>query len=172
LIDVPGANHTILTDINSRGTIVGYFASDVGDSPFSYSDGTFTFIDRPPEADAHMVPISIANNGTIVGAFGGEFDSRGFILRDGEFTIVNYPGAGWTTLTGIASEGTIVGAAAFRLEEDPDGHGPWVGFVYREGRFEAIGQGIFPVGINASRVVAGWIDDGHAVRGFTTIVRH
>jgi hypothetical protein len=172
-IDVPGAAvHASPHALNNSLQIVGSFMEFTPSFDEWWRGflidrrGTLRVLDHPfasPGAPgSQTVPAAINDAGVIVGYFGGsEGDDpwHGFILRDESWTIVDYPGADQTFLTGIASNGQIVGYAQFLFPEAPPR-----GFLYRDGVFEDLLQAIYPTGINASGLIVGFeIGTGRAV---------
>lgn len=150
-LNKPDCTATILTDINSHGVIVGYCIETI-DEPgrgFLYQDGTFT----PLLAfGSDVEPAAIADNGTVVGWIPGP--RQGFILNKGVFTLIDYPGALFTSLSGIASNGDVVGSA-----ELPDLS--VVYFVVRKGKIFDLPTAFRPNGINASGTIVGFSFEGN-----------
>jgi len=150
LLPVPdsAAGLTGLSDINSRGTIVGFVSKPAVDRLHGVvlSRGTARLIDNPFEYPL-TVPTSIADNGLLVGFYGGleEDPKRGFILRSGEWQMLDYPGASETFPLGVASDGAVAGFAT--LEDGTHG------FLYRHGVFSDLGLNVYPYGVTAS----GWV---------------
>jgi uncharacterized membrane protein len=117
-IDFPGAGVTEAFGINSKGTIVGYYSTG-NIHGFRLSKGKFTSIDFP-DADFTLVS-GVNSEGTMVGSFVDHAGIiHGFRLRndfenlEGEaklsaFTTIDFPGAEITLVSGINSEGTMVG---------------------------------------------------------------
>jgi hypothetical protein len=155
-VAVPGALRTVPNDLNNQLEIVGYYVevlpnTDEQAHGFVLSRSGLRVLDNP-FGEFHTAAASINEAGTIVGWFGGDQDSpkRGFILEGESWTVVEYPGADSTWLTGIASNGTIVGYAFL-----PDAEITERGFVYRDGVFEDLAPGFIPQGINASGAIVG-----------------
>jgi hypothetical protein len=155
-VSVPGALRTVANDVNNRRTIVGYFVEVLPNTDervhgFVLSASGLRVLDNP-FGEFHTAAESINEAGTIVGWFGGDQDSpkSGFILQDESWTIVEYPGADSTWLTGIATNGAIVGYAFL-----PDQEITERGFVYRDGAFQDLAPGFIPQGINDSGAMVG-----------------
>jgi uncharacterized membrane protein len=146
-IDAPNCGGTSFTGINAAGTIVGYCSGVSGSEPergFVYENGVFSPVEVPTEAD--IVPTGIADDGTIVGYFGPlDAPTAGFASRDGVLTFLNFPGALFTYVEGISANGDIVGF----------GGDTFIGFVYRNGQYHALGQRIVPLGINDAGSIVG-----------------
>jgi hypothetical protein len=139
-----------LSDVNARGTIVGYISDDTQVSGGTHgaviSRDQLRVIDNPFGYPVTL-PLSIADNGMIVGIFGGTFDDprRGFILDRGQWQALDYPGAWETVATAVASNGLVGGWAVL----DDGLHG----FVYRDGVFHDIGRNLAVRGVTTS----GWV---------------
>ena len=153
---VPGALRTVPNDINNQREIAGYFVEVLPNTDeqlhgFVLGRTGLRVLDNP-FGEFHTAAESINEAGTIVGWFGGDEDSpkSGFILSGESWTIVDYPGADSTWLTGIASDGTIVGYAFL-----PEAEITERGFVYRDGVFEDLSPGFIPQGINATGTIVG-----------------
>ncbi len=84
---------TIVTVINSNGTMVGGFATESGGHGFILRKGQFTFIDVP-------------------GALESRRTTRGFVWADGAFHDIDIPGAELNFSQGINAKRQVVGAYA------------------------------------------------------------
>ncbi len=107
-VEVPGAQFTIPTGINSAGQIVGQYTDADGTHGFVYDHGAFTTIDAPG-SDRLTVVSGIDSRGRIVGSYYGQALVHGFVLDKGEYTVVDYPGGTSTNLYAINPAGQIVG---------------------------------------------------------------
>ncbi len=106
-INYPGANFTVVTGINSRGTIVGYYILNNYDYCFELSAGVYTTI-TPAGAECH----GINDSGTVAGFFmpsGGT--PYGFLWKNGVYTspIIPPGTAEGAYALGIGNGGLVVG---------------------------------------------------------------
>ena len=111
-IDYPGADLTIVTGINPKGDIVGYY--HIPGTPGSETHGFFldrdgfVTIDYPQATTGAALDINPA--GDIVGAYRkSDGAQHGYLLRRGRFTTINVPGATFTGAYGINAAGDITG---------------------------------------------------------------
>ena len=185
-LDVPGADITLVYDLNDHAKVVGqYIDANADPDPqgrlpagtvhgFMWHRGEFTTIDVPGAALTQ--PLGVNNEGDIVGAYIEAVDDpdpyayydagrlRGFIMRKGRFTPIDFPGGEGTKVSGINDRGDMVG---YYDTEDRRR-----GFLLRKGRFTPIDPpgSLFtlPSGIdNRGRVVGGFLDpNGINGRGF------
>src|SRR6266540_4169157 len=163
-IDVPGATVTVVSGINDRGEVVGWYRTgssgdpDSADHGFLLAHGHFTTIDVP--GSRGTVAEGINNRGEIVGYY---FDQaaaqRGFLLLRGVFTTIEC--GAFTEPRGINDRGDIVG----RLENH--------GFLFSKGKCTTID---FPgasfssaFGVNNAGQVVGFYSDATGRHGFLLV---
>jgi uncharacterized membrane protein len=96
-----------LSEINSRGDIVGSYVAGGVNHGYFLSHGVFTTID-PPGATSTFA-LGINPQGDVVGGYTAGSISRGFVLRRGAFIDIDFPGATSTGAGGINPDGDIVG---------------------------------------------------------------
>jgi probable HAF family extracellular repeat protein len=160
-IDVPGANWTIATGINSAGQIVGYYLDEyLKTYGFLYSGGSFTQIDAP--GARHTYAYGINSAGQIVGEFDDNTGSHGFLDTGGSFTQIDVPATSYTYAHGINSTGQIVGY----FSNNTGGYG----FLYAGGRFTQIdvpgALDTFAFGINGAGQIVGIFGNNTGTHGF------
>jgi len=109
--DPGGSTNTMASAINDSGSIVGNFDDTNGGHGFLRStDGTFTTIDVP-NATGGTAPVCINASGTIGGYYGDAQGEHGFVrTSDGTITAFDPSGSVEIFVTGINSDGTIVGS--------------------------------------------------------------
>jgi uncharacterized membrane protein len=163
-IDVPGAVHTALFDINDAGAAVGTYSDAAGGHAFRMEAGQFTPIAVPGARST--TALGINNAGQIVGQYvesAGRL--RGFLLTGGVFTTIEVPSSSFTVANGISNSGMIVG------NYQPSGESRTFGFVLSGGGFTTIdipgADRIAAMGINDAGVVVGvYSDASGAVHGY------
>ncbi len=132
-IDYPGATHTVATDVNETGHIIGTFNSSSGLSGlhgFELVGKTFTQIDFPGAIATEAVGIN--KSGEIVGFYDDASEvAHGFSLVGATFTSIDVPGAAQTFAEAIDTAGDIVGVYT-------DGGGHDHGFLLQRGKFTTI----------------------------------
>lgn len=109
-IDVPGANLTVVTGINSLGRLAGIYQTGT-DHAFFWNNGVVTTLD-PPGATFSQGGAMNSHNDVVGGyADGSSHRGRGFIWSKGAFTTVDYPGDPTlaTFVHGINDRGEVVG---------------------------------------------------------------
>jgi len=111
-LDYPGALDTFPYGINSRGDIVGNWATDqstVGHG-FLFSRGQIFSIDAPDAVPDGTAATGINEKGQIAGSFIGEDgNSHGFLAEGSVFTTLDCAEAANTSVWGINSAGQIAG---------------------------------------------------------------
>ena len=110
-IDVPGSSFTFANGINDQGDIVGNYSG----GGFLLHAGIFTDINSPfpgdgPNGLAATFPRAIGPQGDIVGYYIPHQTGTGFLLSGGVWTSISVPGQSQTRLSGINSQGDIVGS--------------------------------------------------------------
>lgn len=125
-IDVPeaGPRGTRPSGINARGDVVGAYYDTVGNGHlrgFLLRRGEYTKINVPGTDDGFTYAQGINNGGVIVGYYAKNDDDldHGFVLTKDGYTTVDVPGAYWTDIYSINTQGDIVGA----FEDDAGVHG-------------------------------------------------
>ena len=160
-IDVPGANVTGVSGINTAGDMVGEFGQD-NSGPlrgFLYRGGAFTYYSYPGQTVT--VPLGINDSGLIVG-YAGQNPVVGFLYDGTTFTTLHAGGASATFSEGINNAGMVVGGAGTIYTTK--------GFQMRGGHFKTLnvpGQYVyvFASGINNFSQVVGSTDyDGFVCR--------
>lgn len=101
----PGSADTQLWDINDAGTVVGWSTQGA----FSYANGVFSAV-NVPVPDVNVFATGITNGGVIVGAYERQdanaiLVQRGFILDGANFTSFDLPGADFTAIRHVSSDG-------------------------------------------------------------------
>jgi hypothetical protein len=123
---VPGAALTVVTGMNDKGEITGYFAQNVGDTYHGFlrePDGTTTTFDPSGQGilpSLETESLGINDNGEIAGFFiDATPASHGFVRKaDGTFLQLDAPNHKFSTATMIGQDGKIIGTAdaqGFRL---------------------------------------------------------
>jgi uncharacterized membrane protein len=121
-INVPGVAQTSPWDINSSGSIAGFYFPSSSPPPsqffsishgFVYDGNTFTTIDVPGAVSTQLQGINDA--GVVVGNYSNCSENsltclpHGFVYAGGQFTTLDVPGATTTNAGGINNSGVIVG---------------------------------------------------------------
>ncbi len=109
-VDVPGAIETDANDINTKGTIVGFYTDSAGIMHgWAQVNGTIKKLNYPKAADTLAYGINDSNQ--IVGWY---IDTagidHGFSFKSGKYTTIDPPGTTLTNAWGVNSAGEIVGA--------------------------------------------------------------
>src|SRR5262249_41633769 len=109
-INPPGSGPgTVVTGINSKGELVGYFteSSGGGGQGFLYNGGAYTVVDFPGASLTH--PAGINDKGQIVGIYmDNTGHDHGFIDDHGQYMTIDPPGSGLGAAS-INANGQIVG---------------------------------------------------------------
>jgi hypothetical protein len=139
-VDYPGAYGTILSGINDKGTMVGYWGEHDFSQPYygfkMSKNGAVTAINVPGARQTN--PLSITNNGVIAGSYvlksaGPPVSIHGFVLSKGIYKMgVDYPHANRTRLNDINASGVIVGTY------HNTSTGTQGGFLYVHGTFKEV----------------------------------
>jgi hypothetical protein len=146
IIDVPGAQGTQVFGINTAGKAVGIYGDPGGSvRGFLYSNSTFVPIDCAG-LNGSTYAYKIDDSDTVVGVYLPFQSSQGhgFIWTSGICTTIDYPGATYTSLSGINGKGDIVG---LYFTGSTGGS-----FLYRNGQFSllnASGTKTIPSGVEA-----------------------
>jgi probable HAF family extracellular repeat protein len=106
-IDVPGAQFTVATGIDTAGDVVGYYNDTFGTHGFLLSAGVFTTLDVP------NAPETVAFGMNDMGQIVGTTSINGFVydIRTQTFTTLQYSANTYTTAFAINNAGTIAGLA-------------------------------------------------------------
>jgi uncharacterized membrane protein len=140
-----------------------------------YHNGSLTTINVPPTNPAHSTDNEVSgvnNAGAVVGVYnelsgpfpGSPFLSQnGYLYYNGSYTTLTDPLGTYTSASGINDAGQIVGWYL-------DSSGAFAsGFVYTDGVYTTLsvpsflaGQNIFPIAINDSGQIVGYIEPGIA----------
>ncbi len=120
-------------DINDLGQIVGQYVDGSGVTHgFELSGKEFTTLDVPFAGSKGTYAAAINNSGEIVGSWSDGGISQGFTLIDGTYISLNYPGATYTFVDDVNSQGDIVG-----IYISPDSNGNQ-GFLLSGGTYTSI----------------------------------
>jgi len=160
-IDYPGATDSSAQAINDQGQIVG--SSFSGSNFFGWicdtRTGEFQQVSYPGATDS--VPLAINNSGTVAGDYqilqGNNTSNYGFEEVGSQYTSISAPGAQGTAITGVSSDGVLVGYAGGVIYEDfslYDG----IFRPLRVSRTQAFVNGINP---NATSVAGQYFLDEH-----------
>ncbi len=157
--DYPGAIETSCGGINWKGEIVGSFATSAPSEEKAFlrsANGTFSTLLGGKAAGASASGIN--DSGAIVGSISGTGNGEaGYVLSRGGLTPVSAPKYE-TELTGISSNGMIVGAFSIPDSEDR------FGFEIVDGKIQQLpllgGVGVLPLGINSAGTVVVFDDEG------------
>ena len=115
-IDVPGSSFTFASGINDQGDIVGNSGAPFPQGGgFLLHAGVFTDLKSPfpgdrPDGLATTFPWAIGPQGDIVGFYIPHQTGTGFLLSGGVWTSISIPGQSQTRISGINSQGDIVGS--------------------------------------------------------------
>jgi len=162
-INYPGATNTYVYGLNDLGQVAGYTVG-VPDIGFIYdlSTQTFTQVSHP---HGTTLPTCINNAGDIAGNFGpAGGGSDGFELAGSSFTLIKAPHSGTNMITGITSDGELVG--------DYIGEFTVVSFLYFRGEYRTVKPGAYAyaevLGINpaGSALVGAYYDAEGGFAGF------
>ncbi|HEX8816778.1 MAG TPA: hypothetical protein VF753_14870 [Terriglobales bacterium] len=160
-IDHPeAAGGTFCDNLNSKGTIVGYYYDDNMAHGFMYRDGAFTPIGP---AGAQSIASGINDNGEIVGGYDSNGVTRGFKWNGKTYTTLNVPGAMQTFAADINNSGQIT-------LDWIDSNGNYQGALLSGGKYTKLKvpgavQSI-PDGIDtAGDVVFSWVDSNSQFHG-------
>jgi hypothetical protein len=136
VLQPPGfINSAQVTGINDAGLAVGSFST--GNSSiecFTYQSGTYTEF-LPPDPNAEICnTIYVNNDGIIYGTYEDSvvgYPYHGFILNNVTYTFVNYPGASNTFVSGMRTNGEIVGSFYLPGHKHTEAHG----FLFLNGTY-------------------------------------
>jgi len=115
-IDVPGSSFTFASGINDQGDIVGNSGAPFPQGGgFLLHAGVITDLKSPfpgdrPDGSASTFPTAIGPQGDIVGFYIPHQTGTGFLLSGGVWTSISIPGESQTRISGINSQGDIVGS--------------------------------------------------------------
>ena len=160
-VDYPGTAFSLLTGINGRGTMVGFWRMPRASTWVRPAERRVRHC-RVPEASSTRID-GINASGDIVGAYDTpDGSSPGFVRRHGKFTAVEpTPAATFTVAKGISSSGDVVGYWAVNNENDEEieRHG----FLLRHGTYTIVDfPGSTKTGLSAVNDegdMFGWYDD-------------
>jgi probable HAF family extracellular repeat protein len=121
IIDVPGAQTTVIYDINDQGQMVGIYI-DAGAIPepnglyprgsqhaFVWDNGVVTVVDPPTTVYAPNAH-GINNRGQIVGVYvDADLEQHGYLLDHGTYSPIEPPGSSENKAFGINDRGQVVG---------------------------------------------------------------
>jgi hypothetical protein len=108
-IDVPGAIETDANDINTKGTIVGFYVDSAGlDHGWAQVNGSIKKLNYPKATSTLAYGINDTNEivGWYVDTAGVD---HGFSFSKGKYTTIDPPGTTFTNAWGVNSAGEIVG---------------------------------------------------------------
>ena len=129
-VDFPGAQSTIVTDINASDQMAGIWNDTTTSHGFLNNGGVFTSIDFPGSTSTQAAGIN--GDGKIVGIFSDSSGvQHGFIYNGGVFTQLDAPLSTSTTAFGINDAGTIAGSF---LDASSVSHG----FTFSNGVFNQV----------------------------------
>jgi len=108
-IDVPGATETDANDINTKGTIVGFYTDSAGIMHgWAQVNGSIKKLNYPKAADTLAYGINDSNE--IVGWYidtAGIY--HGFTFSKGKYASIDPPGSEYTNAWGVNNSGEVVG---------------------------------------------------------------
>ena len=117
-LDVPGATSTIPYAINDSGSVVGmslFWSTDDNGNPrneqayFVKTGENIQILDFPGSLAGTTTITGINNSGQIVGNFRDANGEHGFVKNAETYSSIDFPGATFTSVTGISDSGLIYG---------------------------------------------------------------
>ena len=161
-IDVPGSIATSVMQVNGGGEAVGtYRDPNIFDHVFVYENGTYTTLDVPGSSGTGGAPNAGINAAGVIAGNYYNGSEHGFTYANGTFATIDVPGATDTYVTGINNSGQLTG---YYL--GATGGGSSGAFIYFNGNFTTIPNGIYPA-INNRGEIAGEYLSGGSEQGFT-----
>jgi hypothetical protein len=162
-IDVPNATETDCNDINTAGTIVGFYVDSSGiDHGFVLVNGKFTTVDVPGATGTLLYGIN--NHNVAVGWYTDSSDvTHGFSINAAmQVTTIDPPGTEFTNAWGINDNGKIVGTYI------DSSSGQYTGFILVNGTYTtytAPNGAILTefTGVNNKGAMVGIFDDSSGV---------
>ena len=108
-VDRPGAERTIVRDIDNTGRMVGYSGDAAGMATHAFirDAGGFTDIDVPGALGT--LAFGINERGWLVGEWFDANTTHGLLIRGDHSVTIDIPGAAFTEVTGVNDDGTLVG---------------------------------------------------------------
>lgn len=171
---------TTASDINTRGDVLGYYASRSGSGMFLLHGRTYLPLASPQLTIKGVIgayPMGINDRGDVVGTYVDSRGRHGFLLQQNRFTIFNHPQGAMTiqnrrmrltSATDINNRADIVGMYV-------DSKGVMHGFLRHRGKYTTLthpragtsdGDGTQATGINDQGDIVGVYSNSTGSHGF------